>query len=130
MLEDLPGAQRLVVDRELIERSAPEQGAGVAGHQIQSGVGERALSGCDALLLEADGLPVYVWADLAGCGCARVDRDRVVVPDPCAWALEEDAVAISFAADPDAERSAELAGVGVDQEAARILVEVRSELHR
>ncbi len=130
VLVDLPGAQVLVVDRQLIEAPGAEQRALVAGHQVQRRVGEVALARGRAFLLVADRDAVDVGGDLAaGRGC-RVDHDRVVVPDPCARAGEEDAVARTGPADADAEGAAELARVRVDQEAAVVFVEVRGELHR
>ena len=64
MLEDRVCAERLVVDRQLVERAGAEQGASVARHQVQRRVGERALAAGATLLLVADGLPVDVGGDL------------------------------------------------------------------
>ena len=108
MLEDRAGAQRLVVDRELVELAAPNSALPSRDIRYSVELANVPWPAAVAFLLEADRLSVDVGGDLFAGRRARVDHDRVVVPCARAGTRKKMLLRSELAADADAEGAAEL----------------------
>ena len=128
VLGDLGRGQGAPVDRQVVEDTAREQLLAAARHQVEHRVGEGAGARAFRGLGVGDRFAVDVGHDLLCRRGGGVEHDRVVMPGAGAGPFEEDVVAGVGVADADAEFAARLRRVGVDDEAAFVLVEVVGQL--
>ena len=127
VVQDCAGAERRVVEREVLHRPRAEQGARVARHPEESGVGEVPGASARLGLGVGDRVAVHVGSDLFFRGSFGVEDERVVVPFAGGGTFEEDGVDGGAASEGGGEVRAG-GGVGVDEEPAGVFVEVGGEL--